>query len=83
VKTQIAALDAQIGARKSHNDTILQAAGMMLKGHGEKHKIEKGHHDMLMDVQDRLTEREAAKRENLAAPTGGAGQTSSSPTSGA
>lgn len=83
VKTQIAAIDAQIGARKSHNDTILQAAGMMLKGQGEKHKIEKGHHDMLMDVQDRLTEREAAKRENLAAPTGGAGQTSSSPTSGA
>jgi len=83
VKTQIAAIDAQIGARKSHNDTILQAADMMLKGHKTRNDIEGGHHKMLMDVQDRILEKESAARENLVSNQGGAGQTTPSTTPGA
>jgi len=83
VKTQIAAIDAQIGARKSHNDTILQAADMMLKGGKARNDIEQGHHKMLMDVQDRILEKESSARENLAAGQSGAGQTTPSTTPGA
>lgn len=72
VKAQIAAIDAQIGAHKAHNDTILKAADLMLKGNVAKHGVEAGHHKMIMDVHDRLTDREAQKRENEAPtqPTG-------------
>jgi chaperonin GroES len=72
VKAQIAAIDAQIGLHKAHNETILKAADLLVKGHKTKNGIESGHHKMIMDVHDRLTDREAQKRENEtpAQPTG-------------
>lgn len=78
VKAQIAAIDAQIGAHKAHNDTILKAADLMVKGQKTKSDIESGHHKSIMDVHDRLTARESAARESLAAPQSDAGQTTPS-----
>ena len=63
-KQQIAMIDARIGALKLHNDTIMRGAELMLKGHTAKTDMEQKHHQMLLDVHDRLSQQEAADREN-------------------
>lgn len=72
-KQEIAAIDARIGALKLHNETLLKGADMILKGQQARSGIESTHHKMIMDLHDRLTQQEAADRENLTsgtAPTG-------------
>lgn len=79
---QIAAIDAQIGALKTHNDTVLRGADMMLKGFQARTGIETQHHKMLMDVHDRLMQEEARDRENLPKAGDVSGENSTSATSG-
>ena len=81
-KKQIAAIDAQIGALKLHNDTVLRGADMLLKGHQAKSGIENQHHKMLMDVHDRLMQEEARDRENLPQTGTVPGQNTAVPNSG-
>jgi chaperonin GroES len=63
-KQQVAMMDAQIGALKLHNDTIMKGAELLLKGHQAKTGIEQQHHQMLMDVHDRLQQQEANDQTN-------------------
>lgn len=81
-KEQIALLNAQIGATKLHNETILKGADMMLKGFQSRTDIEHKHHQMLMDLHDRMTQEEAADRENLAPQSAAPGQNNASTNSG-
>ena len=81
-KEQIALINAQIGAAKLHNDTILRGAGMMLNGFKARTDIEHKHHQMLMDLHDRITQEEAADRENLTAGSADSGQNSTSTNGG-
>jgi hypothetical protein len=81
-KKQIAAIDAQIGALKLHNDTVLRGADMLLKGHQAKAGIETQHHKMLMDVHDRMMQEEARDRENLPQTGGNVGQNTPATNSG-
>lgn len=81
-KEQIALLNAQIGATKLHNDTILRGADMMLKGFQARTDIEHKHHQMLMDLHDRMTQEEAASQENLGAGSPPPGQNNASPNTG-
>jgi len=83
VSKKIALINAQIGAMKVHNDTLLRGADMMLKGFNARTDIEGKHHKMLMDVHDRMVQEEAADRENLAPPAAPAGQNSTSSNGGA
>lgn len=64
VQQQISMINAQIGAAKTHNETILHVAKLLIDRHKAIDGSEEHHHKMLMDVQDRLTAREAADREN-------------------
>lgn len=73
-KQQIALIDAQIGAAKLHNDTVLRGADMLLKGFHARTDIEHKHHQMLMDLHDRMAQEEAADRENLPQQTSASGQ---------
>ena len=76
---EIAAMNAKIGALKLHNETILKSADLMLKGHQVRSGVDSEHHKMLMDLHDRLTQQEAADRENLP-QTGGATGDNTGPT---
>jgi len=74
VSKQTSLINAQIGALKLHNDTVLRGADMLLKGFQSRTDIEGKHHQMLMDVHDRMMKEEAADRENLPAPQPTLGQ---------
>ena len=68
INQDIALLNAQIGALRHHNETLMKSAELLLKGHQARSSIEKEQHGMLMDVQDRLMGREqsqAAAQESV------------------
>lgn len=79
-KKQIAMIDAQIGALKLHNDTVLRGADMMLKGFKARTDIDSTHHKMMLDLHDRMMQDEVTGQENLAAGGGSSGQNGSSTT---
>lgn len=81
-KQQIALIDAQIGAAKLHNETVLRGADMLLKGFQARTDIEHKHHQMMMDLHDRMMQEEAADRENLPTATAGSGQNTPSTNNG-
>jgi chaperonin GroES len=62
---QIGLLNARIGALKLHNETILKGADLALKKTKVGTDIENHYHQMIMDVHDRLTAKEAADREGI------------------
>lgn len=50
-------LNAQIGAVKAENEHLLKAADLLIKRHQLDNELTQGHHDRIMDVHDRLTQR--------------------------
>jgi hypothetical protein len=60
---EIALIDAQIGAARAENEALQKSVDLFMKLHKTKDDIDTGHHNRLMDVHDRLTQREAAKQQ--------------------
>lgn len=63
----IQVLNAQIGAAHADNEALKSAADLLLKSHQVKNELEQGHHDRIMDVHDRLTQK---KDDDAAAKQG-------------
>ena len=70
-KEQIALVNAQIGAARQQNEALLGHVNALTDMLSKKHAVEKGLHDMQMDVHDRTIAKqqsqEAAKQENVSA----------------
>jgi chaperonin GroES len=69
MQQQIALLNAQIGAAREHNNAILAQIDTINKVQLAKSDVEQEHHQRLMDVHDRIQQRNAAqaaaKQENV------------------
>lgn len=59
----IALLNAQIGAARAHNESLLKTADMLLKAHATKSDIESEHHQRLLDIHDRIQSRQDSQQQ--------------------